>query len=553
MGALPRIKFYSSLAKVFEKSSEIYGKSLGNKVIRVAKNQEINCQAVLGGEGDYTLEINTSLKGLKVYRVGYAHVGLPFYDGCDDGKYLKGERGSYPDPLFPVEDNKITLKRGKNTTLWLCTESPCEQQEGNAYIEITLKGEKGVPVTKRINIKVYNATLGEQRTLFTQWFHNDCIASVHKVDVFSSEHWALIEKYIRLASTHGMTMLLTPVLTPPLDTAVGEERPTVQLVDITLDGDEYKFDTKNLERYVKIATECGIKQIEVSHLFTQWGAKHAPKVIATVNGEQRRIFGWDTDATSEEYKKFLRAFVPTVIKALTDCGVERKDIFFHISDEPGEGDLEQYRAVSAILLPLISGCNQIDALSKIEFYKNGLVKTPVVPTNELKPFFDYGASGIWCYYCCAQGWDVSNRFIAMPSPRTRIIGAQIWKYDIVGFLHWGYNFYYTRLSRRKELNPYEETDAGVERENEGFPSGDAFSVYPYGDTAIPSLRQKVFKEALNDVRLLQKAEECIGRVRTMRLLDSLTGEDFTFENYPMTEELFEGLAKKCLEAIKSSK
>lgn len=548
MNILPKIKFYSSLAKVFEKSSEIYGKSLGNKVIRVAKNQEINAQAVLGGSGEYTLEISTSLKGLKVYRVGYAHVGLPLYEGCDDGKYLKNERGSYPDPLFPFEGNKITLERGKNTTLWLCTESPCEQQDGNAYIEITLRrGDECV--TRRINIRVYDAMLDEQKTLFTQWFHNDCIASVHKVEILSPKHWELIEKYIRLASTHGMTMLLTPVLTPPLDTDIGEERPTVQLVDITLDNGEYKFDTKNLERYVKMALECGIKQIEVSHLFTQWGAKHAPKVIATVNGEKKRIFGWDTDATGEEYKKFLSAFVPAVIRAITDCGVEKSNIFFHVSDEPGERDLEQYKAVSAMLLPLISGCNQIDALSSLEFYKNGLVKTPVVATNELESFFDYGARDIWCYYCCAQGWDVSNRFIAMPSTRTRIIGAQIWKYDIVGFLHWGYNFYYTRLSKRKELNPYEETDAGVEKENEGFPSGDAFSVYPYGDSVIPSLRQKVFKEALNDIRLLQKTEECIGKARTSRLLDSLAGKDFTFKKYPMTEELFEALTKKCLEKI----
>jgi hypothetical protein len=229
--------------------------------------------------------------------------------------------------------------------------------------------------------------------------------------------------------------------------------------------------------------------------------------------------------------------------------MDKKNIYFHISDEPGERDIEQYKAVSEILLPLINGCEQIDALSKTAFYEKGLVKTPVCGTNDLEEFFKINANPLWCYYCCAQGWDVSNRFIAMPSTRTRIIGAQIWRYDIVGFLQWGYNFYYTRLSKRKELNPFEETDAGVERDNEGFPSGDAFTVYPYKDGAIPSIRQKVFKEALNDIRLLQKTEECIGKTRTIKLLSSLTGEDFTFKNYPMSEEFFEKLTKKCLEKI----
>ena len=543
-----RITTYSSLAKIFEKSGERYGKSLGNKKIRVAKNQEINCQAVFNGDGEWNIKIDTDIKGLKVYKVGYAHVGLPMYNGCDDGKYLKDKKGEYPDPLFPFEEDKITLKKRKNTTLWLCTEGECVQDSGEKYIDITLSNGSET-VTKRVNVTVYDTTLGTQKTLYTQWFHNDCIASVHKVDVFSPEHWALIEKYIRLASTHGMTMLLTPVLTPPLDTDIGEERPTVQLVDVTLDNGEFKFNTEKLERYAKIALSCGIKQLEINHFFTQWGAKHAPKVIATVNGEKKRIFGWDTDATSDEYKKFLRALVPTVINTLVSLGMDKKNIYFHISDEPGERDIEQYKAVSEILLPLIDGCEQIDALSNIEFYKRGLVKTPVCGTSELEKFFDYGVKDFWCYYCCAQGWDVSNRFIAMPSTRNRIIGAQIWKYDIVGFLHWGYNFYYTRLSKRKELNPYEETDAGVEKENEGFPSGDAFTVYPYGDSVIPSLRQKVFKEALNDIRLLQKTEECIGKTRTIKLLSSLTGEDFTFKNYPMSEEFFKKLTKKCLEKI----
>lgn len=42
----------------------------------------------------------------------------------------------------------------------------------------------------------------------------------------------LIGNYMDAAVKCGVNMILTPVLTPPLDTAVGTERPTVQLVDI---------------------------------------------------------------------------------------------------------------------------------------------------------------------------------------------------------------------------------------------------------------------------------------------------------------------------------
>jgi len=45
--------------------------------------------------------------------------------------------------------------------------------------------------------------------------------------------------------------------------------------------------------------EHGIQCFEIAHLFTQWGAKHAPKIMATVDGEYRKIFGWETDSLFE--------------------------------------------------------------------------------------------------------------------------------------------------------------------------------------------------------------------------------------------------------------
>ena len=43
------------------------------------------------------------------------------------------------------------------------------------------------------------------------------------------------------AAEHGINMLLTPVFTPPLDTAKGGERTTVQLVDVTFADGQWSF------------------------------------------------------------------------------------------------------------------------------------------------------------------------------------------------------------------------------------------------------------------------------------------------------------------------
>ena len=268
------------------------------------------------------------------------------------------------------------------------------------------------------------------------------------------------------------------------------------------------------------------------------------KVIASVDGEHRKIFGWDTDSTSEEYAEFLGALVPSVIECLLGLGLSREQIYFHVSDEPGAQHLEKYSEASRILKPLIDGCNQIDALSNLEFYRAGVVKSPVVATSHVEHFLDDNVKELWCYYCCAQNNTVANRFIAMPSARSRIIGVQMFKCGIAGFLQWGYNFYYTQLSRRLEVDPFTENDAGG-----AFPAGDAFSVYPYKDGVIPSLRQKVFKEALNDHRLLCQLRRTRGEGVARELVDRIFGADLTFKIYPINEDLYAQLAREALELI----
>lgn len=535
-----QIKALSSLSKVYE--DKIYYESAPS--LHVAKNQELNYQIALLGEGEYSFEIETSLDGVHAYRVGYVPVRMPTYDDIDDGKYERLEKGMFPDPLFPINDGKITLEGGKYVSLWVCIE-PSEElclPVGEHKIEISFYQDGQRCATSIESVTVYDCALEPLSLTFTQWFHNDCIASVHGVEIFSEEHWELIEKYIRLAASHGMNMLLTPVLTPPLDTEVGAERPTVQLAQITKTESGYVFDLSRLERYVKIATGCGIRFFEINHMFTQWGAAHAPKVIATIDGEQRQIFGWDTDSECEEYAEFLGALIPEIIKCLEGIGIKKRQIYFHVSDEPSLEQLEKYSSVSAILKPLISGCRQIDALSNLEFYKAGVVKTPVVSTSHVEHFIDEGVGELWCYYCCAQNHMVVNRFIAMPSPRSRMIGVQMFKHGIVGFLQWGYNFYYTRLSVRQELDPYTENDADM-----AFPAGDAFSVYPYGNGVIPSLRLKVFKEALNDYRLLSLYS--VGAFSKARaLIDECFGPDLTFKNYPIEVAPFDMLTRRILQA-----
>ena len=301
--------------------------------------------------------------------------------------------------------------------------------------------------------------------------------------------------------------------------------PILQLVDVAKSGDAYRFGFERLERWVRLCGEIGIRYLEFSHLFTQWGAKCAPKIIAEEDGVRKKIFGWETDASGEAYRNFLAQFLPELIRFIRAHGLEDR-VYFHVSDEPNPSHLEQYRSAVEIVRDYLADFPVIDALSDFEFYEKGLVKNPIPATNHIEPFLEHGVPDLWTYYCCGQYKQVSNRFFNMPSARNRILGMQLYKHDIKGFLHWGYNFWYSGLSR-KRIDPFKTTDAEF-----AFPSGDAFVVYPGPQGPIESLRLEVFREALQDLRALQLLESRIGRARTLELLEEGLQEPLTFSRYP---------------------
>jgi hypothetical protein len=532
------------MAKVFH--DKIVGKA--TRRIECAAGQEVSFQVAFKLEHNtfvkkqrkIVVEVGQSLADtpLELFRVENVPTYLATYPHRYDKKYISRSAGLFPDPLVPINNgDNVTAAMRRWHAVWISLKIPTDHKACEEKVRVKLLGSDGrVVASTTFTVCVHALPALPSALPFTQWVHYDCIADVHGVKIFSEKHWELIEKYVRMAAEHGINILFTPILTPPLDTAIGGERPTVQLVDITLDNGVYSFDFSRLTRFVGIAQSAGFKCFEINHMFTQWGAKSAPKVVAKVNGRSKKIFGWSTDSSGDEYKAFLEALIPALITHFESLGVTRGDLYFHVSDEPATEHLDAYRAAAKIFKPLIEGCNHIDALSHLEFYNEKLVDTPVVGTDtRVNAFLEAGIKGMWCYYCCGQSLETSNRFFSMPSPRTRMIGVQIYKFDFEGFLHWGYNFYYTQHSTRL-VDPWRETDAG-----EAFAGGDSFSVYPYGNDVVPSLRLKVFKTALDDIRLLKLAEQKVGREEVIRNIDRIAGMEITLRNYPITEKFFEEL------------
>lgn len=477
------------------------------------------------------LEVTSPLADhIQVYTVGLIPVELPIRFPHDEN-VLRTTPGLYPDLLTPLEpDAQIPVLPQQWRGIWITVTNPSTFGGQTSPIALSLKKRTGEILAKEtFQLEVLDLNLPSQKLIHTEWLHTDCLATWYGVEVFSEEYWERTEQYIKMAVDHGVNMILTPLFTPPLDTAVGGERPTVQLVDVTKTPESYLFGFEKLGRWVTICNNLGVRYFEFSHLFTQWGAKHAPKIVAKVAGEVTKIFGWETDATGPEYQAFLEAFLTQLVSFIKDNHLEER-IFFHVSDEPSLQDLEAYQSASEIMYKHLGEFPVMDALSDYEFYSTGALKNPIPATDHMEPFLENGVPNLWTYYCSGQSLDVSQRFFSMPSARNRILGLQLYKFQIVGFLHWGFNFYYSQHSR-EAIDPYRVTDGGY-----WVPAGDTFLVYPGPNGPLPSLRLKVFHEGLQDLRALQLLEEYLGRDEVLELLEEDLEIPLTFKAYPTSAE-----------------
>ena len=205
-----------------------------------------------------------------------------------------------------------------------------------------------------------------------------------------------------------------------------------------------------------------------------------------------------------------------------------KRAYFHISDEPYENSLGTYQFASELFRANLPGARFIDALSRTEFFERNLVSIPVPANNHLDDFMHLDVPERWTYYCVSQYRDVPNQFINMYSARNRILGLLLYVYNVEGFLHWGFNFYFSQYSLFP-IDPYQDTTA-----SHGFPAGDAFKVYP-GKNGIPedSIRHEVFFEGVQDLAALQLLESCSSRQEVLDFIAQECGGKLpTMFEYP---------------------
>lgn len=540
-----KVKTLSSMEKVFPDVEPTAVECTRS----VLQNEKLNFQIALYNDGcDFikrnTVEVTGEISQYVTIRTVEV-VPATYFNLVHDDYYLERNLGIYPDILKPIGSLGLVLPYFQWKAVWISVYCEKGLPVGEYPLEIFVKNENGEVLAKtEYTVEVVEGFLQPCDIRLTNWMHYDCIAQKHDVKLFSNCFYKVFVKYLEEYVGLGFNTLLTPLFTPPLDTEVGYERLTAQLIEIKKDGNSYEFNFEKLKKFLRFAFKHGVQYIEFSHLFTQWGGEFCPKIMATVDGEEKRIFGWDTSATGEEYEKFLSAFLPALMNVIDEMKIREKCLF-HLTDEPQDKHLENYAKCRAIVKKYIGDMPIMDAMSHYAFYAKGLVDIPVAITYTYRDFAAHNIENLFVYYCCSPADRYySNRLYNMPSQRTRVLGLQLYQSGVKGFLHWGFNFYNSAFSLC-EIDPYAVTDAGGM-----FPSGDSFIVYPTKDGIDLSIRAEMLREGFQDYQALKLLERKIGKERTKSLVADF-GVD-GFDVYPRSWEKHTKFREKINELIKNS-
>lgn len=382
-----------------------------------------------------------------------------------------------------------------------------------------------------LTVTLIDAALPECNVYYTNWFHVDCLCDTFGVTPYSDEFYEIFDEYVANMTRHRQNTLLLPAFTPHLDTPIGGERMNVQLVDVERKNGKWLFSFERMQRYVRHALKNGIKFLEHCHLFSQWGAHGAPNVYLK---DGTRIFSIDTDAHGEEYVTFIRAY----LKAFLAFAKKEKiddSLLFHISDEPSKNHFESYRDAHHTVSDILEGEVIADAMSDSLFFEAGLVTQPIASVIHADDF-ESKCPSLWLYYTGgSHEKGCTNRLITNTAARTRVLGAQLYRYRACGFLNWSYNYHYDRMSQgffspQSAVNGYKN-----------YP-GLSYLAYPIingrGARVLPSLREKLMAEAFDDLSALKLLESLIGREKTLGICEKRLGK-LSAQTIPENDDLYE--------------
>jgi len=397
-------------------------------------------------------------------------------------------------PDYLMDNRELDIEKGMYQPVWLTVDIPKNADAGNYYGRLSISSgsaERSIPVI----LIVYPLTMPDERHLkVTEWYSTRNFDKLHGIKEKYSEAWFnMLRIYADNLVSHRQNIFQVPM----------------NSIEIMLQEDgSLSFDFSRFDQIAQVFWDTG----KMDYLETGELAKFGEGVwfstditFKDFNVHNSQKDNLETLTGMEVIPHLLPAFE----NHLRSKGWLEKTLF-HVKDEPTLRNITAWKEASSIIHKYAPDLVRIDAIEATHLFDDIEIVVPKLDYlagwhNTYQEAARKGTE-LWFYTVgIYQASSYPNKTIDMPIIDNRILHWLNYKFDLKGFLHWGWNQW--------TEDPYEEV---------GMHIGDAWHVYPTKDGVLNSLRWEQMRNGIQDYEYFWLLEDKI-----QSLKDSL-GSQFTW-------------------------
>ena len=371
-----------------------------------------------------------------------------------------------PDAL--LENEAVNVEAGNAQPIWVTVHVPKDGDPGDytGVVRVTWDGGgRDVPV--KLTVWPF-AVPSERHLYYSNWFEPFDVWERYKLRPWSDEYWAMLDKYIANAAAHRQNVTRT------LLDMIGCYREP--------DG-KFAFDFSIFDRWVEVSDRHGMAEgIEI----------FCVGKIEKVNGQYRgglADLGVIDRKTGKKETVSGDRITPKLLAAMQEHMRRRGWLdraLLHVMDEPS--DVRAYQEASRLVHKYAPRMRRMDEFCSTGYGKDVEVWVPKLPLYyEWQADYDRArqtGAEMWLYTCCDPYGRFPNRCVDYPAIKTRIIHWLNWRYDAIGYLHWGLTAWTD--------DPYATAT------RYWYPPGESWIVYPGPSGPVDSMRYEALRDGIED-------------------------------------------------------
>ncbi len=368
---------------------------------------------------------------------------------------------------------------------------------------------------------VHVPATGPQSPGYTNWFSPGAVASRHGLELWSEPFWEMLGKYADLMQRGrqntfwirwGDFMALAEDGSPQLDQA-------------------------RLQRYVELFLARGFTHLEGGHLAHRhegdWGSARLDLILT------------GHDVTSDEGAESLAALMREIEAGLESLELPGEVIYLqHLTDEPTSTNAGSYQALAKQVREHMPGVKIFDATmctELVEAVDHWCPQVQVYQAN--RDFFEArkeAGDEVWVYTCLIPGGKYLNRLLDQERLRPVYLGWSLVRYDLYGFLHWGFNHYRSGQDPLKtSVVPHGKGPPNY------LPAGDTHVVYPGEDGPWSGQRFEAHRIGMEDAEMLRVLKR-----REPELAAEIIGQVFrAYDDYETEVAKYREARRRLIEAL----